>query len=350
MPRWHLSPATMEKWRRFRSLRRGYWSAGILAGLLMLSCGAELLVNNRALVVSYHGELYFPTYAGAIPGTTFGLDYDYETDYKMLKRIFSQQGSSDWLLLPPIPYSPYENDLKERDYPPYAPSLADKHYLGTDSSGRDVAARLIYGFRIAMGFALVLLFFNYLIGVSLGVLMGYLGGTFDLLLQRLIEIWSNIPFLYVVMIVAALVAPGFSILAAVMALFGWMAMTWYMRSAAYREAARQYVTAARALGASNTRIVVKHILPNIAAVFVTFVPFTIASGISAITALDYLGFGLPPPTPSWGELLRQGTNNLHAPWIVFSAVGVLAAILLLVNFVGEAVRETFDPKRLSTFE
>lgn len=350
MLRIHLNPLTIKQWRRFRALRRGYWSAVILSGLLIMSCCAELLVNNRALIVSYQGELYFPTYAGIIPGTAFGLAYDYETDYKALKQNFAQRDNGDWVFLPPIPYSPYENDLKEFDYPPYAPSLADKHYLGTDSSGRDIAARLIYGFRIAIGFALILLLFNYLIGVSLGMLMGYLGGAFDLLVQRLIEIWSNIPFLYVIMIIAALVAPGFWTLAGVMVLFGWMTMTWYMRSASYKESAREYVTAARALGASNTRIIFKHILPNTVAVIVTFIPFTIAGGISAITALDYLGFGLPPPTPSWGELLRQGTDNLNAPWIAISVVSVMTAVLLMVNFIGEAAREAFDPKRITSYE
>ncbi len=345
-----VNPLTAKQWRRFKSIKRGYYSALGLAAALVLSLAAELLVNSRALVVSYQGELHFPTYGAFLPGTTFGLDYAYETNYRELKRTFTEQGNGDWVLLPLVPYNALENDLREGVYPPYAPSWSSGHYLGTDSTGRDVLARLVYGFRIAFGFAFILLAVNYVVGVALGCAMGFWGGAFDLLFQRLIEIWNNVPFLYVIMIVASIVVPNFWTLMAVMAIFGWMQMTWYMRTATYKEKAREYVLAARALGASSPRMIASHILPNAIALIVTFMPFSVAGGITALTALDYLGFGLPPPTPSWGELLAQGTNHLEAPWIVTSVVVAIVLVLLMVAYVGEAIREAFDPKKFSYYE
>ena len=349
-----LSPLAMKQWQRFRSIKRGYWSAIMLVVLLVLSLFAEVFVNNRALVVSYEGQLYFPTYAAFIPGRTFGLDYEYETNYRDLARSLKQDpASGNWVLMPPVPYSALENDLSEvlgaKPFTP--PSIANGHYLGTDTTGRDVLARLFYGFRLAMGFALLLLVSNYVIGIAVGCAMGFWGGLFDLIFQRIIEIWNNVPFLYVIMIVASIVVPSFWTLIAVMVLFGWTGMTWYMRTSTYKEKAREYVSAARALGASNTRIIFGHILPNTISVIVTFVPFSVAGGITALTALDYLGFGLPPPTPSWGELLAQGTSHVHeAPWIVASVVSAMVVILLMVTYVGEAIREAFDPKQFSYYE
>ena len=339
-----------KQFERFKSIRRGYWSAIILIILLLLSCFAELLVNNRALLVKYEGAYHFPIYGAIIPGEEFGLDYQYETNYRELKQTFKQQGSRNWVLMPPVPYGPYEVDFKENEYPPYPPSWTDSHYLGSDTAGRDIVARLVYGFRTAMAFSLVLLLCNYLIGVSLGCLMGFWGGAFDLFFQRLIEIWSNVPFLYVIMIIASIVVPNFWMLIVIMVVFGWMGMTWYMRTATYKEKARDYVMAARALGASNSRIIFKHILPNTISVIVTFIPFSVVSGITSLTALDYLGFGLPPPTPSWGELLRQGTDNLDSLWIVMSVVVSMILILVMVTFIGEAIREAFDPKRHTYYE
>ena len=345
-----FNPLTIKQWRRFRSIKRGFWSAVLLLCLMVLSCCAEVLINKRAVVVSFEGQLYFPTYANFFPGKTFGLDYEYETNYRELQEIFNQQNDGNWVWLPLVPYDPYENDLKELEYPPYAPSLRDKHYLGTDSTGRDVVARLVYGFRLAMGFALFLLISQYVIGVAVGCAMGYWGGIFDLFFQRIIEIWNNVPFLYVIMIVASIVVPGFWTLMLVMVIFGWTGMTWYMRTSTYKEKAREYVSAARALGASAPRVVFSHILPNTISIIVTFVPFSIAGGITSLTALDYLGFGLPPPTPSWGELLAQGTSNLETPWIVSSVVVAMVSVLLMVTYVGEAIREAFDPKQFTYYE
>jgi microcin C transport system permease protein len=349
MYRLRLAPQTIKQWKRFRSIKRGYYSLIVIALLLVASLFAELLVNNRALIVRYQGSYYFPTYTAFLPGTTFGLDYDYETNYRELKRIFAERGTEDWVLLPPVPFSPYENEFRADAFPPFPPSVATAHYLGTDVSGRDIVARLVYGFRLAMAFAIILLVCNYVVGIAIGCAMGFWGGAFDLLFQRLIEVWSNVPFLYVIMIIASVVVPNFWTLVVAMVVFGWMSMTWYMRTVTYKEKAREYVAAARALGASNLRIIFRHILPNTISIIVTFIPFSIAAGVTALTALDYLGFGLPPPAPSWGELLGQGTSNLHAPWIVTSVVAAMTVVLLMVAYIGEAIREAFDPKQFSYY-
>jgi microcin C transport system permease protein len=347
---YHLSPLTLKTLKRFRSINRGYWSSVIIIALIILSLGAELLVNNRALLVWYEGELFLPTYGAVIPGEKFGLEYKYETNYRVLKKKFTEEASDNWLLMPLVPFNPYENDLIEGSYPPYAPSFSNQHYLGTDTVGRDVVARLFYGFRIAIFFSLFLLVCNYVVGTAIGCLMGYWGGTFDLLFQRLIEIWSNIPFLYVIMIIASIIVPSFWTLILVMLMFSWMGMTWYMRTATYKEKEREYVMAAKALGAGTPRIIFHHILPNTVSIIITLIPFSVAGGISALTSLDFLGFGLPPPTPSWGELLRQGIENLQSPWIVSSVVCSMILVLTMVTFVGEAIREAFDPKRHTIYE
>ena len=345
-----LDPLTRRKIQRFKSIRRGYWSFILFTLLVVMSLFAELLVNSRALVVSYGGEQYFPTYGAVLPGTTFGYDYQYETNYRDLKRRMEENGEDGFVILPPVPWNAYENDLKEGAYPPFPPSLEDRHFLGTDTIGRDVLARLVYGFRTAIAFALILLVCSYAIGISVGAAMGYFGGAFDLLFQRIIEIWSNIPFLYVIMIISSIMIPNFFMLIVIVLLFGWIQMTWYMRTATYKEKAREYTLAARALGASNSRVIFMHILPNTVSIIVTFIPFSIASGIITLTSLDYLGFGLPPPTPSWGELLAQGSNNLESIWIVSSVIVAMTLVLVMVTFMGEAVREAFDPKKHTTYE
>jgi microcin C transport system permease protein len=228
--------------------------------LTLGSFGAELIASNRALLVVYENQWYFPTFGDVRSGKEFGLDYSYEVNYRDLQNQLSENGNG-WVLMPLIPYSPLETDLIAGDFPPHAPSLSTGHYLGTDTSGRDVAARLLYGFRTAIVFSLLLLVFNYAIGVAIGCLMGFWGGAFDLIFQRIIEIWSNIPFLYVIMIVASIITPSFWSLLFIMAFFGWTAMTWYMRTATYKEVARDYVMAARAIGASGSRIVFRHIYP-----------------------------------------------------------------------------------------
>lgn len=344
-----LDPLTRKKLERFRSIKRGYYSAIILTTAICLSFFAEVFINSRALIVRHEGHWYFPTYGAIIPGRTFGFDYDYETNYRDLKKKVRAE-KSGFVLMPPVPYNAYENDFREGTYPPEPPSFTNRHYLGTDTSGRDVLARVVFGFRTAILFSLLLLICNYTIGITIGCAMGYIGGKFDLFFQRIIEIWSNVPFLYIIIIVSSIMIPNFFTLMGIMLFFGWMHMTWYMRTATYKQKSREYVLAARALGASDAYIIFHHILPNTISLIVTFMPFSISAGVVALTSLDYLGFGLPAPTPSWGELLRQGTANLDALWISLSVVSAMILLLTMVTFVGEAVREAFDPKRHTIYE
>lgn len=345
-----LNPVTLKRLNKFRTIRRGYYSFLILVFLIFLSLIAEALINSRALLVKYQGGYYLPTYGSFFSGKDFGESYEWEANYRELKLKFEKEGQGNFVLMPLVPYNPYENDLQEGEYPPFAPDWSREHYLGTDNTGRDIVARLVYGFRTAILFSLGLLVMTYSVGITIGCLMGYFGGKFDIAIQRLIEIWSNIPFLYVVIIISSIIVPNFTMLIAIMVIFNWPSMTWYMRTATYKEKAREYVQAARASGASTPRIIFHHILPNTISTIITFVPFQVVSGITSLTALDYLGFGLPAPTPSWGELLHQGTENLSSIWIVSSVVCFMLAILIMVTFVGEAVREAFDPKVYSTYE
>lgn len=352
-----LNPETLKKIRRFRQIKRGYYSFLILMFLVGLFAIGELLINNRALIVKYEGELYFPTYSAFHPGTDFGLPYTYETNYRELKQLFAEQGGDNWVLMPLVPYSANENHSTTGIFRPEAPSAEHQHYLGTDTTSRDILARLFYGTRTALFFAIAFTLAVYSIGIAIGAAMGYFGGTFDLLFQRVIEIWSNVPFLYMVIIIFSVIPATFSvftrivILLTVMVLFSWTSMTYFMRTETYKQKARDYVASARIIGASNTRIIFKHILPNVLATLVTFMPFTVIAAVTAITALDFLGFGLPPPTPSLGELLKQGTSNLRtAPWIVMSAFGTLVVLLTLVTFIGEAIRESFDPKKFTVYK
>ena len=346
-----LDPLIKKRLHNFRSIKRGYYSFIIFICLLLLTFILELLINNKAIFVSYQGKTYFPTYTAMIPGSNFGLDYSFETNYRELDAKFQAEGKDNFVILPPVPWGPNEVDLKEGIYPPYAPSLTTKHFLGSDTTGRDILARLAYGFRIAIFFSIGLLLATYSVGIFIGSLMGYYGGIFDLVVQRLIEIWTNIPSLYVIIIVASIITPSFSILLSLLVLFGWTAMTWYMRTAVYKEKSQEYVLAARATGCKPMRVIFRHILPNTVSVIVTFIPFSISSGIVALTSLDFLGFGLPPPTPSWGELLRQGMSNMYeAEWILISVIVAMIVVLSMITFIGEAVREAFDPKKFSYYE
>ncbi|MFH1152260.1 MAG: ABC transporter permease subunit [Pseudomonadota bacterium] len=345
-----ITPLTRKKIRRFISIRRGFYSFAILLVMILVSLSAEVFINSKALVVRYEGRFYFPVFSEMVPGVRFGLDYDYETNYRQLQTLFKKGSTGNWVLMPVVPYNPYENDLRINDYPPFPPSLNPRHFLGTDNVGRDILARLVYGFRTAIVFSVILLVLNYSIGISLGCVMGYFGGWFDLFFQRILEIWSNVPFLYVVIIISSIIVPNFIILLLIMAFFGWINMTWVMRTMTYKEKEREYVLAARSLGASHFRIIFRHIIPNTISVIVTYAPFAISGGIVALTSLDYLGFGLPAPTPSWGELLQQGWTNMSAWWISASVVAALVITLMTVTFTGEGIREAFDPKLHSVYE
>lgn len=350
-----LNPLTAKKLQRFRSLKRGWWSFLLLLALCFLAVVAELWINGRAVVLKYEGRFFFPTYSGFHSGKEFGLDYDYEANYRQLQQKWKSDGSGNWVLMPLIPWGPNENDFRDDVSHPQPPDFARRHFLGTDKIGRDIAARVFYGFRVNMTFALAYTAGVYLLGIIAGCTMGYAGGRTDLFGLRLTEIWSLIPFLYTVMIANSLVpadlalSTRIALLLLIMIAFSWPGLAFYLRTVTYKEKARDYVAAAGLLGASNTRMIFRHVLPNTLSTLVTFLPFTIMASISSLNALDFLSFGVPPPTPSWGDLLHEGVGQLNAPWIVLSAFCAITLVLLLVAFIGEAVRDAFDPKKFTTY-
>ena len=342
--------------RKFRRLKRGYYSFLLITVAYVVSFFLPLLANNIALVVKYHGRYLFPMARYHAAGE-FGLDAIGEPDYRALKKKFSDAGQGDWVLMPIYPYGPSESLLDLPGTPPHAPS-AD-HIFGTDDRGRDVLVRLAYGFNISMTFAIIVAFIGNVVGISVGAALGYFGGRLDILGQRAIEVWSSLPFLYTIIIISsvvvpvylpghnALMQPSFWLLVAILSAFDWMGITYYIRGEFYREKAKDYVGAAIATGVSESTIMFGEILPNALTPVVSFAPFIVVANIGALVALDFLGFGLPAPTPSWGELIGQGTQNLTKWWLVFYPLGVLFLTLLLVVFIGEAVREAFDPKEYS---
>jgi ABC-type microcin C transport system permease subunit YejE len=452
-----LDPVTRKRLQRFRQIKRGWYSFLILTAAIVLSVLAPFLAESRALIVSYQGQWFFPTFQH-LPMSTFGQEpppawdtADIETEYRRLQHEWQAQrflhqrdhaqaraagadaaalaaidarypGRDNWVLMPPIPWDPYQNDfwsneilfeiqgalnagdtaraefIARRDRlveladaihegrlaamladpaqsatgnlvglarsgampsiahlgqaPPMAPDAGRQHWLGTDSQGRDVASRLVYGFRISIFFALFLVITGQVIGTVVGSLQGYLGGRFDLVSQRVIEVLLSIPFLYVVIVLAALFQPSFWMLLAIMAIFQWISITFFMRTEMYREKTREYCLAARSYGASHWRIVFRHLLPNCLTPLVTFTPFAVVGAIFALTGLDYLGYGLPAPTPSWGELIDQALQieNRSKLWLTLAPFTALTITLVLVVFIGESVREAFDPKRYARYE
>ncbi len=471
-----LDPLTQRRLERFRSIKRSHVSLIIMIALIAFSLLAELFISNRALIVSYEGKLFFPTYSRVHLGTEFGYDYRSEVDYRQLKKDLKESGKG-WAILPVVPYNPYETNLgkgwlpddfmsqvyiglavgrqdarksseaadyvwtsvddtsgvpsvtasgetrytwlkyatdasgngltdypskskkylgialdKEKKsesrvpgdytwvplvskkgfsldggksyvwikfagdkkggvYPPTPPAFGNRHFLGTDRLGRDVLARLVYGFRTAIMFSLMLVFITFFIGNVIGILMGLWGGAFDLVFQRIIEIWEQIPSLYMIMIITSIMRPTFGIFLLIMVFFGWAGKTWTVRAMTYRERERDYILAARSMGASTWRIVSVHIFPNILVVILTSLPFAIIGGISSLTALDYLGYGLPAPTPSWGELLSVGTAMYRtAPWILSSIVTAMVLVLVMISFIGEGLRDAFDPKKYTVYK
>jgi microcin C transport system permease protein len=342
--------------RKFRTIKRGYYSFLIIVGAYAISFFLPLLVNNEALAVGYHGHWYFPV-AKYYPASTFGQQAIGEPDYRALAETLRREGAGNWVILPPYPYTPTESLLDLPGSPPNRPSR--QHIFGTDDRGRDIFARLAYGFNVSLSFALLVLTVSLCIGVTAGALLGYFGGKLDILGVRLIEIWSSLPFLYTIIIVSSIVVPiylpgrnlvlqpSFWLLIFILTAFDWMGITYYVRGEFYREKAKDYVGAAIAMGASDRSIIFKHILPNALTPIVSFAPFMVVGNIGALVALDFLGFGLPAPTPSWGELIGQGVDNLTKWWLVFFPLAAMFVTLLLIVFIGEAVREAFDPKEYS---
>jgi microcin C transport system permease protein len=336
-----FSELTRERFRRFRGIRRAWWSFLILSAAFVLSLFSEFIANDKPLLLSYHGELFVPV-VRFYPEVRFGLPHATEPDYLALKQDASFRAAGGWMLFPLVSSGPYRANLELAGNPPHRPSR--QHWLGTDNTARDVLARLLYGFRLCMTFALVISLLAAVLGILIGGLQGYLGGWTDMLGQRFIEIWSALPFLYVVILLGAIYGRSFALLVFVVAIFEWIGLSYYLRGEFYRLKNLAYVKAARALGISETRIFLRHILPNALTPVVTVLPFSLIAGISTLTSLDFLGFGLQPPAPSWGELLRQGLENLHAPWLAITATLAVFITLMLATFVGEGAREAFDPK------
>jgi microcin C transport system permease protein len=336
-----LSPLTRRRLHSFRANRRGFWSLWIFAALFGASLLAEVIANDRPLVVGFDGRLYFPI-ARTYPETTFGGAFPTEAVYRDAA-VIAMIREKGWLLWPPIPF---RYDTINYDLPvpaPAPPSVVN--WLGTDDQGRDLAARLIYGFRISVLFGLTLTVLSSVIGVVAGAVQGYFGGLTDLLFQRFIEIWSGLPVLYLLIILASIVEPTFWWLLGLMLLFSWMALVGVVRAEFLRARNFDYVRAARALGVRNAVIMFRHVLPNAMVATLTFLPFILNGSITTLTALDFLGFGLPPGSPSLGEILAQGKANLQAPWLGITGFVVLAVMLSLLIFIGEAVRDAFDPRK-----
>lgn len=336
-----LSPLARRRLANFRANRRGWWSLWIFALLFTLTAGAELIANDRPLLVSFRGELFVPVLV-AYPETDFGGEFATEADYRdpFVADLIAADG---WMLWPPLRYR-YDTINYALPVPAPAPPSGE-NWLGTDDQGRDVLARLIYGFRISVMFGLVLTIASSAIGVAAGALQGYFGGWIDLVFQRLIEIWSGLPVLYLLIILASVVEPNFWWLLGLMLLFSWMALVGVVRAEFLRARNFEYVRAARALGAGHLTVIVRHVLPNALVATVTFMPFILNGSITTLTSLDFLGFGLPPGSASLGELLAQGKANLQAPWLGVTAFTTLAVMLTLLVFVGEAARDALDPRR-----
>ncbi len=336
-----ISEITRDRLKRFRKIKRAYFSFWILLGAYVLSLGAELWVNDKPLMMGYEGKWFFPVFK-KYSSLEFGGKYKTEANYLNLRNNQDFKAKGGWMLLTLIPHNPLHSYLDLEGTPPHAPS--SKHWLGTDATARDVLARLIYGFRLCMTFSLLLTLLVTILGIVIGGLQGYLGGKVDLLLRHGIEIWSALPFLYVVILLGSIYGRGFFLLLGILAIFGWIGLSFYMRGEFLKLRNMVFVRNAEALGASGPRIFFRHILPNALTPVITIVPFSIIGGISSLTALDFLGFGLQPPTPSWGEMLAQGLQHLYAPWLAIFSVLAIFITLLLATFIGEGVREAFDPK------
>lgn len=380
----YFSPLFKKRIKKFTRIKRGYYSLIILTLMYLISFFCEFFVNSNPLIAKFEGELYFPIYGSAAlsrdirtrsnqanrdlreaqnnPNITSEQLQQFEarrerymalrqtvSSARGLVEVFREQNRGDWAILAPYSFGPNRNQLSELQARGLsAPSRPDRyHIFGTDDRGRDVFARMLYGFRISMSFALLLTFANYVIGMTVGAIMGYYAGRLDFFGMRLIEIWSSMPFLYTVMIVSSIMIPNFLLLIVILAAFRWMGICWYLRAEFFREKARDYVQAAIAIGVSDRKIIFHHIIPNSLTPIISFLPFSILGAIGSLVSLDFLGFGLPAPTPSWGEMLNQGIANLQSWWLVAAPVMAMFVTLLLVTFIGEAIREAFDPKEYS---
>jgi len=337
-----MSPLNRRRLAHFRASKRGMISLIVFGAMFFLSLFAELLANDRPVLVRYDGAFYMPVFRD-YPETTFGGDLPTNAVYTdpEVQKLIAEKG---WMLWPLVPYS-YDTIIAgESRNSLLPPSL--RHPLGTDDQARDVTARVIYGFRISVLFGLILTVLSSIIGIAAGAVQGYFGGWVDLSFQRFLEVWQSMPTLYLLIILSSFIQPGFWVLLGIMLLFSWMALVGYVRAEFLRGRNFDYVRAARALGMMDGRIMFRHILPNALTTSITFLPFILAGSVTTLTALDFLGFGLPPGSPSLGELVLQGKNNLIAPWLAFTAFGIIALMMSLLVFIGEAVRDALNPRKV----
>jgi microcin C transport system permease protein len=338
-----ITPLTRRRLEAFRRNGRGFWSLWIFLAIFFVTLFAEFIADDRPILVRYEDAWYFPVFTD-YPETTFGGEFPSAADYRdpAVQKLILAKG---WMLWPPIPFSYNTINYNLPSPAPSPPSSVN--WLGTDDQGRDVLARVIYGFRISVLFGLVLTLLSSLIGVAAGAVQGYFGGLVDLGFQRFIEIWGGLPILYLLIILASIVQPSFWLLLGLMLLFSWTSLVDVVRAEFLRARNFDYVRAARALGVSNRLIILRHVLPNATVATITFLPFILNGSITTLTSLDFLGFGLPPGSPSLGEVLAQGKANLQAPWLGLTAFFVLASMLSLLIFIGEAVRDAFDPRKVA---
>jgi microcin C transport system permease protein len=363
--RFTLTPINLRRWQNFKANRRGYWSLWIFIVLFLASLGAEFIANDKPFFVSFDGKFFFPAVID-YPETAFGGDFETAADYRdpYLQKLIAEKGG--FMLWPPIRYSYNTHNL---DLPTPAPSpptwllteaqckdvVERKHlngcsdleynWLGTDDQGRDVVARMIYGFRISVLFGLILTVISSIVGVAAGAIQGYFGGWTDLLFQRFIEIWTSIPELYLLLIISSVLVPGFFILLGILLLFSWVSLVGLVRAEFLRGRNFEYIQAARALGVSSPVIMFRHLLPNAMVATMTMLPFILSGSVMELTALDFLGFGLPPGSPSLGEMLQQGKSNIQAPWLGLAGFFTVASMMSLLIFIGEAARDAFDPRK-----
>ena len=339
-----ISPLTERRLSNFCANKRGYWSLWIFIVLFIFTLFAEFISNDKPLLISFEENFYYPIFQ-SYPETVFGGDFETETNYTdpYVIELIEEQG---WIIWPLIPYS-YDTAVINLQSPAPSPPTT-QNWLGTDDQARDVTARLIYGFRISVLFGFTLTILSSIIGVISGAVQGYFGGWIDLLFQRFIEIWSSLPTLFLLIILASVVEPTFWLLLGLMLLFSWMSLVGVVRAEFLRARNFDYVRAARALGMPNWQIMFYHVLPNAMVATLTFLPFITAGSITVLTSLDFLGFGLPPGSPSLGEMLKQGKENIQAPWLGFTAFLSIAIMLSLMIFIGEAIRDAYDPRKQIT--
>ena len=337
-----LSPLNQRRFKNFKLNKRGWYSFWIFSFFFIVSLSADFISNDKPLLIKFNQSYYFPILQ-VLPETFFGGDFETEADYRdpYVRKLINNKG---WVIMPLIPYY-YNTIIRDLNVPAPSPP-SRKNWLGTDDQARDVLARLIYGFRISILFGFTLTFFSMIIGVTAGAIQGYFGGKIDLFFQRFMEVWSAIPTLYILIILASIVQPNFWWLLIILLLFSWMGYVGVVRAEFLRARNLDYVRAAKALGVPNRKIILRHLLPNATVATITFLPFSLSASVTTLSGLDFLGFGMPPGSASLGEMVNQGRNNLQAPWLGLTSFFTLGLMLGLLVFIGEAIRDALDPRKV----